>query len=477
MRMHVGNLWQWAMVGILILVLWATLVGCSDSNPSQDTVGTGAEPTGGSWRTIVLANTQVVPVPAPPSAADTAMEIEQLLAMQGTRTPQQLDLIHAWDTRGAMRWNELLREMVSAHNTAPPLAARAYAMLSVAQYDAMVACWAAKYRYQRPAPATQSSLLHPAVSTPGDPVYPCEHAVLAGAAQVVLTALYPDQAARIAALAQEEMDTRLWAGVNYPSDIEAGRALGSEVAQQAMAFCNTDGADTPWAGSIPEGPGYWHSSANPPTPPLLPGWGTVRPWLMTAADQFRADPPPAFGSAAFDKQVAAVRQIADTRTAEQVRIAEYWADGAGTPTPPGHWNAIGCDLLAQYHQNELRAVRTLALLNRAEMDASICCWDSKYTYWLLRPSQADPAITMVVPLPNFPSFTSGHSTFSGAAATVLAYVFPRNEADLRQMARDASLSRVDGGIHYPMDCEIGLLQGNGIGELAVRWGRGDGAPQ
>ena len=105
----------------------------------------------------------------------------------------------------------------------------------------------------------------------------------------------------------------------------------------------------------------------------------------------------------------------------------------------------------------------------AEMDAGICCWDAKYAYWLLRPWMADPAITTPVGKPNFPSYTSGHSTFSGAAAALLAHVFPDRAAELEAMAEEASISRVYGGIHYRFDSERGLEAGRAIGALAIRW--------
>jgi membrane-associated phospholipid phosphatase len=115
------------------------------------------------------------------------------------------------------------------------------------------------------------------------------------------------------------------------------------------------------------------------------------------------------------------------------------------------------------------------LLNTALMDAAVCCWDTKYAYYLPRPSQVDPEIKTLTGLPNFPAYTSGHSTFSGAAATVLGYVFPEEKAKLDAMASEASISRLYGAIHYRFDCEVGLKCGQDIGSYAVRRGRMDGA--
>jgi membrane-associated phospholipid phosphatase len=194
---------------------------------------------------------------------------------------------------------------------------------------------------------------------------------------------------------------------------------------------------------------------------------------MERPNQFRLPPPPAFGSADYLAGLREVRQISDTRTAEQLRIARFWADGAGTVTPPGHWNQIAADLISAHGFDQMRAAHTLALLNMALMDAGISAWDTKYTYWLIRPSQADPAITTPVTLPNFPSYPSGHATFSSAAAEFLGAVFPEKQTELRAMAEEAAMSRVYGGIHYRFDGEGGLTAGRAIGQLAVeRWRAG-----
>ena len=188
---------------------------------------------------------------------------------------------------------------------------------------------------------------------------------------------------------------------------------------------------------------------------------------MSSGSQFRAPPHPAFGSAKFLAALAEVRQISDTRTAKQLAIAKFWADGPGTSTPPGHWNQIACEILIREEVDAPFAARLLSLMNRAMMDAGICCWDSKYFYWLLRPSQADPLITTPVGLPNFPSYTSGHSTFSAAAATVIAGLLPSTSDEVWAMAEEAALSRLYGGIHYRFDNDRGLEGGEQIGQLAL----------
>jgi membrane-associated phospholipid phosphatase len=108
-------------------------------------------------------------------------------------------------------------------------------------------------------------------------------------------------------------------------------------------------------------------------------------------------------------------------------------------------------------------------------DAAVGCWDAKYAYFNPRPSQLDTSIKTCTGVPNFPSFTSGHSTFSGAAATVLSHLFPEHGEYFHTEAEEASVSRLYAGIHYRSDIEVGLTHGKVIGGYAVRRALEDGA--
>jgi membrane-associated phospholipid phosphatase len=114
-----------------------------------------------------------------------------------------------------------------------------------------------------------------------------------------------------------------------------------------------------------------------------------------------------------------------------------------------------------------------AALNTAQADAFIACWDAKFAYWSLRPVTAirqlvDPSWTSYITTPPFPSYVSGHSTTSAAAATVLSAVFPGNADELAAMAEEAAASRLYGGIHFRSDNEVGLEMGRRVGATAVR---------
>ena len=100
-------------------------------------------------------------------------------------------------------------------------------------------------------------------------------------------------------------------------------------------------------------------------------------------------------------------------------------------------------------------------------DAIVASHEAKYTYWLLRPTMADPAIQLSVPLPNFPAYPSNHASISAGMADILGATFPGERLRLRQLADQAALSRVLGGIHYRFDGSAGLTLGRKVAEWAL----------
>jgi membrane-associated phospholipid phosphatase len=193
----------------------------------------------------------------------------------------------------------------------------------------------------------------------------------------------------------------------------------------------------------------------------------VRPFLFTDVTQFRAGPPPAFGSPEFNAALAVVRHISDTRTAEQLAIVDKWLDGNNSPQPPGRWNTIAAGLIERDGLDERRAARTFALMNMAMMDTHIACWDRKYTSWRLRPWQADPLITTPRGRPHHPSNPSGHACAGGAGSGVLAGLFPNDKREIMAMADEEGFSTVLSGVHFPYDVADGLRIGRAIGALAL----------
>ncbi len=333
------------------------------------------------------------------------------------------------DRSAVTRWIDVDLAEIAAHRTNPPRAARGLALLSVAIDDAS----GAPRKHRR--------------------------AAVAGAATTVLAYLYPDRAEAFEAVAADERP-RL--------GLEWGRRLGA----RAVAYARTDGSDAVWQGTVPVGPGLWVPTPPAFAPPLEPLAGTWRTWNISSGSRFRPGPPPAFGSKRYARETREVYDVSRALTADQKRIADFWADGPGTVTPPGHWNAIALDLIRSQRLSDREAAQLLAALNTAQADAFIACWDAKYTYWSERPVTAirrelDPSFLSYIATPPFPSYVSGHSTTSGAASTVLAARFPDAARRLRAWADEAAVSRLYGGIHFRSDNEAGLLLGKRIGRVAV----------
>jgi membrane-associated phospholipid phosphatase len=224
---------------------------------------------------------------------------------------------------------------------------------------------------------------------------------------------------------------------------------------------------------------------------------------MTSGDQFRASGPPALTGQAYAEAFNEVKLLGAansvTRTTDQTEIARFWADGAGTITPPGHWNQIAQTVAQSSSLSLVEEARLFALLNIAEADAAILCWDTKYSSNFWRPitaireadtdgndlTEQDADWKPLLTTPNFPSYTSGHASFSGAAAAVLAgltgsdsftftakahnsvAVADRTFFSFSQAAGEAADSRLYGGIHFDFDNADGLAAGVALGQYVL----------
>jgi hypothetical protein len=369
----------------------------------------------------------------------------------------------------------------------PPYAARAYAYLTTAQYDALVAAWHYKKLYNRAAPYIVDATVNALVPKSTLPSYPSEDAVIAGVTVELMKLLFPGEQEFIQKKAEEHKRSRIIAGANVRSDIEAGEALGKAVAQKFVTRARGDragvagGNTTIWSKyeadcmALNETP--WYSLELPKRPPMLMMFSKVKPMLFDSLKviELRPGPPPSTSSDQMKKELEEVYSYTKNPTKERLAIVQFWADGVATPTPPGHWNDIAANDFIKKNFSEVRWARNLALLNMAEFDAAIVTWDTKFAYYNPRPSQLDPRIKTLTGVPNFPSYISGHSTFSGAAATILGHIVPERKADYEAMAQQAAMSRLYGGIHCRADCEVGLTVGKNVGNFAVQRALTDGA--
>lgn len=472
--------------------------------------------TAGSWRPVFLsrADSFAVAAPAAINSSSYQADLNEVKSMQQNISKDEENQIKYWAAGGVLRWNEIMRNLVAKYNlptvtndagaypapnaanpfaypqfpfTNPPYAARAYAYVSGAQYDALIACWYYKTKYNRAAPyKNDSSVAAKFINKTDLPSYPSEAAVLAGAAAEMMKLLFPTEIANIQQKAVEQEQAAMASGAATRSDVVAGEALGRQVAQLYIARAKADHAGTAggnqsiWTNfeTIATGLGEtpWVSLEVPRRPPMLPLFSKVLPMLFdsSAIPSFRPGPPPSTNSEEFKKDADEVYNFIKNPSRENIGIVQYWADGVGTYTPPGHWDAIASEDFVKKNWSEVRMARNMALLNMAEMDAAIVCWDVKYFYFNPRPTQVDPSIKTLTGIPNFPSYVSGHSMFSGAASTFLSYLLPENASKYTAMAKEAGMSRLMGGIHYRVDCEVGLDVGNKVGGYAVQRAQTDG---
>ncbi len=363
--------------------------------------------------------------------------------------------------RASPAWQTVAITMVSQGNFGPPAVARAFALVGVAQYRAVQRAEAAiGISNTDNQPASPNG-----VGAGGRNRLETDRGAVAGASAAVLAYLFPSRLSEINALVSTQANTG--PGGVHPAFV-AGEAIGRAVGAEIVARAVADGFGTVVTAAPPVGPGFWISNTTPPSTAgaQLPG---VTPWFLTSASQFRAAPPPAFGSAAYIAARDEILQISNTRTAEQKRIAAYWALNPGTPTASGFWVQQATDAINQSDMTEREATRVYALASAAMFDATIGCWDSKMHYWYIRPWQTGVGITTEASVgrPNHPSYPSGHSCISSAGGAVLAAFFPSDAARFDAMVVEAGLSRMYGGIHFRFDCEVGQVLGQRVAALAI----------
>ncbi len=490
------------------------VVGRTDNAPALAPVNIDSN--AGSWKPVLLTAPTDIAVAAPGATGtpDYIAQINEIKSFQADMTDEEKRIVKYWGAGAVLRWNEILRELVAKHNLPPfqntdstypipsannplaypqfpfanpPYAARAYAYVSAAQYDALVTAYYYKKLYRRKAPYNVDSTVNVLVPRSDLYSYPSEDATVAGVVGEMMKLLFPGDQDFIQMKMEEHKRARLIAGANVRSDIEAGEALGKAVALKFVARGRGDragaavGTPASWrqleTDCMARGEEPWYSLEFPKRPPMLPAFGKVKTFLFDSltAISLRPASPPLVKSDLMKRETEEVLSMIKNPTREKTAIVHFWADGVGTYTPPGHWDAIAAEDFITKNFSEVRWARNMALLNMSLMDAGIVCWDTKYFYFNPRPTQLNPEIKTLTGIPNFPSYISGHSTFSGAAAGILSHIVPEKATAYDAMAREASLSRLYGGIHYRSDCDSGLVTGARIAGYAIQRAKTDGA--
>ena len=373
-------------------------------------------------------------------------------------------------------WNQHTNRAIQTTAMDPFKATRALALESIAVFDTMRSL------------AGQPGFL---VRLPAPADVPPDVAASA-AAHAMLVYLFPDLKAQLDAALVQSLAA-------FPAHERRARAVafGKAVAAAVIAMRDRDGWNAAAAAKIGSDPGQWRPTPPRFYPPLDPQWAFLAPFTLRRPDQFRPRGPRLPGTAAFNEareQTATMGGAhSQVRTADETQAAHYWSDAIGTYAPAGHWNAIAAEVLRAAGQDPMREATLFAKLNVAIADAAIAMADAKYTYWAWRPittiraGDADfparPEWTPLLETPPHPSYVSGHSAFSGAAALVLTSELgarpfrvgsastpgvSRSFTSFEQAAAEAANSRLWGGIHYKFDNDDGLETGRAVGVWVLK---------
>ena len=380
----------------------------------------------------------------------------------------------------------------------PPQASRVYAYVTVAGYEALAPT--------RPDLASLAGQLtgFQAPPAPAEAVHGPTAAVYAALAVGDAMTFSTDQVDDYRRQAEAHLDSVGLGRRLHRRSAEYGQAVAAHV----LAWAGQDGYAETRSGpayTVTDEPGSWR-----PTPPaymdaIEPNWGTLRPFVLDSAAQFKPPPPPPFSLApgsAFRQQVDEVYRVTAEMTGEQQDIAAFWdcnpyvmhtrghaMFATKKITPGGHWMGIAAIASRDAESDAAETADAFVRTALALADGFISVWDEKYRSRLIRPETVinehiDEGWAPLLQTPPFPEYSSGHSVISGAAAEALTSVYGDGVAFLdtvevpyglperafgsfRQAAEEAAISRLYGGIHYRMAADLGLEQGRGVGALLV----------
>ncbi len=390
----------------------------------------------------------------------------------------------------AVEWMDLFQKVVQGSRLSPPVASRAYAYAGVALYESIVdgipgqVSLAGQLNEMPAMPRTERGRRYDWPTSASAALATLARGIFLAPSAATLQAIDDLSAQQ----RRERIDAEVPAAV-----LQRSEAYGRSVGEAILGWSDRDGflmtRGLPF--TPPVGPGLWVPTG-PVVSPLEPYWGTLRSFALDGGDACQPAPPVPYSEIAGSPFYAQARTVYDAVNgldAGQREIALFWADNPGeTSTPPGHWLSIAGQIAGTRRLRLDQAASMYALLGTAMGDAFISCWDEKYRSNLLRPVTyiarvIDPSWQTFIPTPPFPEYTSGHSVVSGASATVLTALFGRltftdrthegrgltgrSFRSFNEAAREAAVSRLYGGIHYPMAIDKGITQGRCVGRRVL----------
>ena len=327
-------------------------------------------------------------------------------------------------------------------------------------------------------------------------------AAIATAAHDVLTALYPNEQAKLDANLQTSLQ-------NAPDGAakDAGIAVGKASAQAVLQARSNDRMNDKVTYSAEPTPGIWrpvpgdglapNGAARGPdnAPPLAPSWGKMVPMVLKSSDQFRPGPPPSITSDLYARDYQELLEVGGAvstkRTQDQTDAALFWR-----PTPDLLFNPLVQHFVVKKNFDAWDAANAFALINAAMVDAIIACWDAKYTYNQWRPItgirnvpegssaaiKADAAWGPLLFTPPYPDYPGGHPTATAAAARTMSALFGNDPGQfsltgsggkVRQFnsfdafAEEVVNARVWGGVHWRTSDVVGAQLGRTVADYIL----------
>jgi len=424
-----------------------------------------------SWKTLVIVFALGVALSCVPAytAHSKANAGGPTAHAQLTTMAQPTDVVTEWNQQAL----NLVLLPASALTSVPQV--RVMTIVQLAVHDAVNGITGKYDTYLSPGAA-------PANASP-------EAAAIA-AAHHTLRNLFQSQAASLDSLFAQSV------AAHGLAENDPGVAYGRSAAAAILALRANDHSaeaqfdyDAPGVGT----PGVWVRINNAPA--QLPGWGNVTPFVLRSSSQFRPDPPPALGSKQYAKDYNEIKEIgvlnSTTRTNEQSQIALFWR-----ASPAAIWNPVLTQVLATQNLSLSAAARIFALFYLASADASIACWDAKYTYNNWRPISAirggdsdgndstvgDGAWSPFIATPPHPEYPSGHATNSSAMAMILESMFDDNPGipivvtqtgitrqwhTFSEGVDEVIGARVYSGIHFRTADEVGAKLGRKVAKFVL----------
>ena len=403
-----------------------------------------------NWKLKLLNNPDQITNAAPPTVAQSQTELKTVKQRMNNLDENKIEQIKYWNAGApSYRWNQVAPKLIEKK---PELMLRIpTAWINLAIYDATILAWKEKIKYKRARPNHLDPSLKPSINVPATYSYPCERSVTAAAAANILAYFFPEKKDSILKLAHAASQSRIDAGVQFPSDVEAGWEIGEQVAMQVIEKAKNDGSALAWDGKMNKDPKKWTGPY-----PLGITLAQFKPIILRSPDQFRPPAPPDFENDM--KELKNFKQTFATRAQ-----AYYWASSGES------WSDVAGKKMFEYRMADdaPAAARIYAVLATAYHEVAIAIMDAKYAYWGIRPSQYDTTFKPLIATPPFPGYPSGHAAGAGTSSAVLEYFFPADAKQFQKIAQDCADSRFYAGIHFRTDNETGLTMGRQLGKYIV----------